>query len=225
MHTDLNVEREERMKEEDAAYAVGLAWLEKNQPAWAKAVIVAHEAVDESDIQTDYFNVRDGAPVILAWSRHTRDRFDEMRKAARRLSNTAHLGPGCDRYTARVVLQNDVRGNGAWYHAGQASPWHRELYGEHWDGVPLFTEREAATFLAGAAEPEAISVDETLVGFRWDIVRESVEHREKYSMGAGYYLRSGRDGGWTVEKWGLDEYHTRRIAVAIGRGSHILATL
>lgn len=86
----------------------GKTLLDASRPPWAKAVIVAHCAVDKSDAMTDYFHVQDGAFHVLAWSRHTRDRFDEMRKAAATFPQTAHLGPGCGDYTAKVVLECDV---------------------------------------------------------------------------------------------------------------------
>jgi hypothetical protein len=36
-------------------------------------------------------------------------------------------------------------------------------------------------------------------GTLWDVQCESFEHREKYSMGSGYYLQAGRSG-WRVSK-------------------------
>lgn len=183
----------------------GKALLDAIRPPWAKAVIVAHCAVDKSDIQTDYFHVQDGAYHLLAWSRHTRDRFDEMRKAADRFGPTKHLGTGCGDYTAKVVLVNDVRSNGGYYYAGQASHWHGELYQGNFAGVPFIRRAEAEAFVAQAPTPGPISFDGQLVTFRWDIWEQKIEHREKYSMGHGYYLRGGHGGGWTVEKTGLGD--------------------
>ena len=172
------------------------------RPPWAKAVIIAHCAVDKSDIQTDYFHVQDGAPLFLAWSKHTRDRFDEMRKAAATFAPTAHLGTGCGDYTAKVILECDVQenGNGRYYSAGQMSHWHRDLYQGHFDGVPFIRRAEVEAFVAQAPKPDPISFNGQIVTFRWDIWESKIEHREKYSMGNGYYLRAGHGGGWTVEK-------------------------
>ena len=154
---------------DDEDEARGVEWLSKNRPAWAKAVIVAHAAVDESDSQTDYFHVRDGEPVILAWSTHTRDIFTELRKACKdsRLSTVAHF----------VTPPTEDR-NGCAHTEANRGWWH-----------------------------------------------PSDEHREKYSMGAGYYLRAGHGGGWTVEKWTLADWRMRQIAIAIGRGMHTLETI
>lgn len=95
-------------------------------PAEAKAVIVAEFEQDQSDSMTDYFATTTTKTVILAFSRHTRDLFPEMRKAARNYEATAHLAE------------------------------------------------------AGA----------------------DAEHREKYSMGAGYYLKASHhySDGWKVSK-------------------------
>lgn len=95
-------------------------------PDWAKAVIVAELVENRSDAMTDYFDSTTVRSVILAFSRHIRDLFPEMRKAARNLAETADLAD---------------------------------------------------------APPDA-------------------EHREKWSMGAGYYLKAGsrHSCGWKVSK-------------------------
>jgi hypothetical protein len=50
--------------------------------------------------------------------------------------------------------------------------------------------------------PEPISFDGKLATFELKIKETNIEHREKYSMGAGYYLKaSGRySSGWKVVK-------------------------
>jgi hypothetical protein len=95
-------------------------------PTDAVAVIVAELQRDDSDVMTDYFNVKTVRTVLLAFSSHTKDLFSEMRKAARNFPETAALAD---------------------------------------------------------AGPE-------------------VEHREKWSMGAGYYLKGGNkySDGWAVKK-------------------------
>lgn len=95
-------------------------------PAWAKAVIIAELVEDQSDSMTDYFGSTTKRSVILAFSKHTRDIFSEMRKAAANFAETAPL----------------------------------------------------------ADAPE------------------SAEHREKWSMGGGYYLKAGyrHSSGWRVSK-------------------------
>ncbi len=122
----------------EAITAKGKILFEQKCPTWAKAAIVAREEIDDCDIQTDYFNTKHGPLHILAWSKHNRDLFPEMRKAADNLAETQHL-----------------------------------------------------------TTPD-----------------KKNEHREKYSMGAGYYLKTGSryDTGWKIEKTSLgwtrtDLYH------------------
>lgn len=131
------LERKERfrqdMREREAAAALARekskADLAQYAPAWAKAAIVAELAEDCSDSMTDYYGHRTLRTVVIGWSKHERDLFPEMRKAAATFPETADL----------------------------------------------------------ADAPE------------------SAEHREKYSMGAGYYLKRGwRDSsGWGVKKRAL----------------------
>lgn len=116
-------EESERRKREREAFEADAV---KRFPTWAKAVIVAELERDDCDSMTDYFNTVREKTVILGFSKHTRDLFPELRKAARNYQHTASL----------------------------------------------------------ADAPE------------------SAEHREKYSMGHGYYLKAeGRyRSGWLVRK-------------------------
>ena len=174
-------------------------------PGWAKAVILATCREWVGDTQTDYFHTTDTGPtLILAWSKHKRDLFSEMRKAALNAPETAStMGPGKDRYTPRVIIDSpeSVYSN-VFYHAGWYSPWHPELDGR---GDHVFpTLAEAETFTRERGEPESMQFGDQVVTFRWDISRESIEHREKYSMGHGYYLAEGSGyqgaGGWEIAK-------------------------
>lgn len=108
------------------------AEIAKHRPAWAQAAIVATLEHDDCDSLTDYFNVTRSRRVIIGWSKHTRDLFPEMRKAAARFPETAHL----------------------------------------------------------ADAPE------------------SAEHREKWSMGGGYFLKAGSRycDGWKISKERLGQY-------------------
>lgn len=185
------------------------------RPAWAKALIVAEFEEDVSDIQTDYFATRTRKTVPLAWSRHTRDLFPELRKAASLFKPTAHLGPGKDVFTARVVLSCDIPAtNGSAYYKGGPSHWHREMYDGTYDAPQFSTRAEAEAFVSASPAPEPISFDGFLATFEWEITRKSVEHREKYSMGSGYYLKGscGYSTGWTVSKtsFRMDEIAARR---------------
>lgn len=122
------------IKEEQDARAIAKAEAEAWQqahagkiPTGAKAVLIAELEQDESDSMTDYFAVSTSRAIILAFSTHTKDNFQEMRNAARNHADTAYLADA--------------------------------------DGT--------------------------------------AEHREKYSMGRGYYLKAGRSSyssGWAVRK-------------------------
>jgi hypothetical protein len=103
--------------------------LARYKPEWAQYAITAELHEDDCDSMTDYFNAKTVRTVVIGWSKHKRDLFAEMRKAAATFPETAHL----------------------------------------------------------ATAPE------------------SAEHREKYSMGAGYYLKEGSRycSGWAVQKASL----------------------
>ena len=118
------------------------AELARYAPAWAKAAIIAEYDEDASDTMSDYHNHRTTRVVVLGWSKHTRDLFPEMRKAAATFEDTAHL----------------------------------------------------------ADAPE------------------SAEHREKYSMGAGFYLKDGwRDStGWGVKKRDLCRRDDGTVTLSTG---------
>lgn len=162
-------------------------------PPWAKSLIVAEEERNESDLQTDYHGSRTVRAVGLAWSKHERDVFSELRKAAATFGPTAHMGPGCDIYTVRVAFAAKVgmHAEGDWSH------WHRDVTPE--DTFPTWAAAEAWI----AAHPAPCDVSDSggeVCTFRYSVDCESYEHREKYSMGAGYYLGSSRYAGWKVRK-------------------------
>ncbi|MGN6440202.1 MAG: hypothetical protein ACTHMM_26990 [Agriterribacter sp.] len=63
-------------------------------PESVKAVIVADLMEDDSDLMTDYFASHSIKTIFLAFSTHTRDLFEEMRKAAVNCDDTKHLVDG-----------------------------------------------------------------------------------------------------------------------------------
>lgn len=202
----------ERVAEERAEIETrGKAEFERRRPRWAKAVIVAVEEFNDCDYQTDYFNTKSGRVVFLAWSKHTRNNFKEMRKAAARFKETKHLGPGCDLYTARVVFTQHYPITDCITGEGVGSPWHRDLYKtpedpDRYDPPAFTTREEAEAFVSSREEPHTVSVDGTVCAFRWQIDKESVENRDNYSMGKGYYLKVGGAyaTGWCVKKLNLE---------------------
>jgi len=60
-------------------------------PSSAKAVIIGELMEDDSDPMTDYYSCHTAKVIYLAFSNHTRDMFEEMRKAAVNSESTKHL--------------------------------------------------------------------------------------------------------------------------------------
>lgn len=81
-------------------------------------------------------------------------------------------------------------------------------YSEH--GPTFTTEAEARNYVATKGE-------------KWGYREQEIEHREKYSMGSGYYLKDGHSNstGWAVSKSNLGGYgatlEALQIAAAEGR--------
>jgi len=197
-----NEEKERKGKESAAKLEKGKAVYEKHIPADVPFLIVAESKVDDSDIMTDYFASHTSGMVILALSYSKRDNFAEMRKAAAKFEQTKHLGPGCDDWQVmRKAAENDE-------------------YNRHWMGCLQDAEGNDAHFLTEAeaqkAMSDAMAKDkecETKIPFEpfcpilpygGELRSESVEHREKYSMGSGYYLGKSKYSGWIVKKVSKD---------------------
>jgi len=171
-------------------------------PANCKALIVAEYNEDESDSQTDYFNHATTKLVILATSKHNRDLFSEMRKGAAVFDQTKHLGPGKNEYIQRVVFKTATQ-TSPFFQVGQYSPWHSEMDKPNGNQFIFSTEEEAKAHIKAKGEPESVTDNGLKLSFGWDIERRHIEHREKYSMGQGYYLKGGNGGhstGWQVNK-------------------------
>lgn len=175
------------------------------RPAWAKAVIVAELHVDVSDSQSDYFHHRTARVVALAWSRHQRDLFPEMRKAADLFEATAHLGTGKGDFRVAVVLTTEYITDGAAYRNGQRSPWHRQELDGH-DEKVFETRAAAEAWIAQAPTLDDLhgthGENVAIAHFAYQITEEPLEHRQKWSMGHGYYLKRGltHANGWSVRK-------------------------
>ena len=192
---------EKRSAESDAREersARGVELLAKVKPEWAESAIIATLDVDDSDSMTDYFASHTTRRVFLGWSKHKRNLFSELRKAAATFGPTEHFGPKKDFWSAKVVLENDVPTAPFW--KGSSSPWHRELTDVGGERVEFATEAELDAYLAEKGEPGEISVDGVLTTFTWKKNKDSVEHREDYSGGGGYYLGGRSRGGWKVRK-------------------------
>lgn len=203
--------------ERDAASAAILA----KRPPWAKAIIIAELNEDQSDSQTDYFGHKTTRTVAIGWRKGDREDFKQLRAAAATFEPTKHLGPGCDIYTAIVVFSADVNGSGQHYYKGERSHWHTELYdiAKQDYGPPSFTTQvEAQEFIAKAGLPEPMGFGNATATFEWTIKRESVEHRDNFSMGGGNFLKRGgqNETGWRVKSQPIGE--TTRLSYGIEDG-------
>ena len=126
----ITTEWEHRRQEKERLQKIGAQLMQKMKPVWAKAAIVAVFVEDESDSMTDYFATKEKSKVVLAWSKHTRNLFPEMRKAAKKYSETAHLAEENKEYEHR---ENYSMGHGTYLKAG-----HRYSSGWEIKKVPLY---------------------------------------------------------------------------------------
>jgi hypothetical protein len=186
-------EREAR----EFAQEIGAAMLARIKPGWAKAAIVAELERDESDSMTDYFHASTTRTVLLGWSRHNKNLFAEMRKAAATFPETAHLGPGKGVYRPRVMIAKGSplpEGRYDFRHMCE-SPLHKSKHRE----AVFTTMGEADRYMAEQGAPEPITFDGATMLFEWHVWEDAIEHREKY---AGYYLKAGSryGSGWKVRK-------------------------
>lgn len=146
--------------------------------------IVASLDENQSDFQTDYFAHRSTRHVVIGWRTGSREDFRQLRAAAARFPETAHMGPGCDVWTITVPTPFPTDG----YRPA------RERLGADgksgsWPAADFTTE-------AGAREFAALHGFADTAEFHC----ESVEHRETWSMGGGNYLKAGsrHSSTWSV---------------------------
>jgi hypothetical protein len=168
-------------------------------PAGCTHVIVAKLIHDDSDPQTDYFGEHTEETVILAPSKHGRDNFAEMRKAAALLPETQHLGPQCDAWRVMVKAAPEDEHNRTW-----RGCLHDET-GREWWATEAAARAEMEKALAeDQAQNDAVPFVAFCPRLPWgaELRSESIEHREKYSMGKGYYLQADRCNPWRVCKIG-----------------------
>lgn len=121
----------------EEAKKAGLAIYELTRPAWAKAVIMARRKVDDSDPMTDYYGHTTDRTVVLCFSKHTRNNFQEFRKAARLHADTAHLADA----PAEEVEHRENYSMGGGYYLGTSRHRGWEVY-----KMPLteYTENDIA---------------------------------------------------------------------------------
>jgi hypothetical protein len=163
---------------------IGRELFKKHIPESAQALIVAECHKDESNMMEDYHGHTTKATVIIGYSMHKKDLFSEMRKAAARIPETAHLGPGKGHFEPRVIIGQDFQSNGSFYHKGSYSHWHQKLTEDesragYNRGFVFPTMAEAQAFIDSKGPAYPISFDGVSILFEWDIVESKIEHREK----------------------------------------------
>lgn len=121
----------------EEAKKAGLAIYELTRPAWAKAVIMARRKVDDSDPMTDYYGHTTDKTVVLCFSKHTRNNFQELKNAARLYADTAHLADA----PAEEVEHRENYSMGGGYYLGTSRHRGWEVY-----KMPLteYTENDIA---------------------------------------------------------------------------------
>lgn len=154
-------------------------------PAGAVALILAEFDEDKCDPMTDYFAHSTTRTVAIGWRFSQREDFRRLREAAATFPETAHLGPGRDRYQVVLLLSAEECASNH-YQLGHAGDLLRDEEGRQ---AVFTTEAEAVAAAEAAGHPH---------GYR--IEHESVEHRDNYSMGSGNYLKAGFNDstGWRV---------------------------
>lgn len=196
-------------------------------PTDAKAVIIAQLKVDKCDAMTDYFGSSTSETVILAFSRHTRDLFPEMRKAALNFEATASLADGPKDFEHRekwsmgggYYLKDGWRHRDGWQvskqtmYGGAEKDIAEKIPCGTWcvpDGQPFVTgakPREAGAKNTAPADSVA-SVDgftieehtHTKRGFQMFIAYAS--ERVDRDTFTAWLAKAKELGGWYSRKWG-----------------------
>lgn len=185
----------------DGAKAAWNAILAK-KPSWAAAAIIAEEIEDESDSMTDYFGSKTLRTVAIGWRRGAREDFAQLRRAAASFPETAHLAPGCDVWRISASFNRNAEDGS--YHNGH-NAWVRLAGSPDPGRIEYPTEAAAKEAIVALGEiPDFITLE---------MHKESIEHRDNHSMGAGNYLKAGHrhSTGWQVRSMGLGETTYRVI--------------
>lgn len=166
------VQAEKDKQESERLKAIGAERLRKLIPADAKAAIIASLRVDESDSQRDYFGYSTQRSVILGFSTHTKNNFDEMRRFARNFEGTAHLAQKNPDYEHR---ENYSGGCGYYLGTSSYSGWTIEK--DTFSDPETFAKRHALTAgdegnicisvsgRTATANPEPVTGDFTIVRY------------------------------------------------------------
>lgn len=141
----------------NADVAAAQAEIERHRPAWAQAAIVAELHKDDCDTMTDYYNHRVTRRVIIGWSKHTRDLFPEMRKAAATFPETADLAdaPATAEHREKYSMGGGYYLKREWRHR---DGWSVSKTRSAWLGGQIYELSDAAKGLAPTGETETRTV-------------------------------------------------------------------
>jgi len=202
------LDRQEASKKTDERRAAYYEEIKPKIPSWAKAVIIGELEIDKCDSMTDYYATTSQDFKILAFSKHNRDLFPEMRAAALNCEETAYLH-GADekaehreKYSmgAGYYLKDEGRYSTGWKVSKQTF-WHA---GEPWRDIPIgewkIPEKKAGHHAPRSAEGGIVEAWHTKENFQMFIVLIPGERdRDEFNR-----LRNccKEAGGWYSRKWG-----------------------
>lgn len=211
-------ERAQQAIEQEKAKQARAEFIEvakSKMPTWAKAVIVAELVEDQSDSMSDYWGSKTTKTIILAWSKHDRDLFPEMRKAAMNNENTILLATAPDNAEHRekysmgggYYLKDSYRHNSGWKVSKQSIVDYRTKEPSA-DRVPSglwsIPEKQASAPIAKPGNVQGgFTVEEhthTKHGFQmWIVVLADRVERDEY---LSLLATAKESGGWYSRKWG-----------------------
>jgi hypothetical protein len=153
--------------------AIGRERLKGIIPDYAQAVIIACEREDRSDPSTDYFAASTIRTVILGFSTHTKNNFQEMRGLAGNFIETAYLKEKNEEYENR---ENYTGGSGYYlgeskYHGWiikKAQIYDRKRFIEEYAYTAGQEENICVSMASEAVAPtndQAVAYDFTIVGY------------------------------------------------------------
>ena len=182
-------------------------------PAGVKAVIMGIRFSTTYDPNADYCGHQDHTEevIYLAFSGHEKDLFSEMRKAADKNERTAHLGTGKNIFSAYQINTSETPFTlgGDHQHPGCSVRWTEK-------SPEFFTRAEVEKWISEQGEPATRTADDGReIKYIWHIEEDSIEHREKYSMGSGYYMKSGE---WKIRKSNIDASSLPNLQIAAAEG-------
>ena len=192
-------------------------------PAGATHIILGELQKNESDIMTDYFSSSTEETIYLSFSSHDRDLFNEMRKAAENSEFTSHLGTDKGVFSVYVINNQDHKDGRNYINCG--STYHKHDIEKEFttlkdaqDYVNSLPELDPVQF---AGQPEPFT-------FSYHIGETSIENREKYTGGSGYYLGCNKYSGWQVRKGTIPTDQDQRqnflekLQIAIHEGRYFI---